>query len=179
MSTTPGTNPAQNNKNLFLMVGLFGGLVFLCGGMFVMAITTLQIVGKNATATFAMNETRPRGPGQTKSSGGGESDVAGATRVANSFIEDVIASKISDAYQKTSETFQGQYSTEEFRKHIEDMKGFRGASKGTMTLLRGQGADGELHFRGTVNMNTGIGRFELTVKEDDSGTWKVTSFEKK
>src|SRR4051812_2267092 len=104
MSTPPGTAPAQNNNVLYLAVGLVGGLIFLCGGMSVMALITLQVVHKNVVATFTMNDTRP-GPGGTAPRPiGSESDAAAAEKVGRAFLADALAGRIGEAYQKTTET---------------------------------------------------------------------------
>lgn len=175
MSTTPGTNPAQNNTPLLLMGGVVVGIVVLCGGMFVMALVTLQVVNKNAMGTYAGIGTQSMSGGTPASSAGTVDEGKPAHKVANDFMMHLRNGKLGDAYQLTSNGFQNTTSQEEFRKDIESDKLFRGFTQTSLSRMTGSTSD-IVKFRGSVTGANGMARFALNVKEEDDGSWKVDSF---
>jgi len=179
MNTTPTQNPAQQNTQLMILGGLAAGLIVLCGGMFVMAWVTLRIVDKGASGSFAAS-TQPVNTGSPASSArkieDPGSEGSDAYKVAKAFLSNLRAGQIGEAYQRTSNTYKGQESQEEFRRRIDGMKGIRGGTGQILSRFTG-GSDGQVDFRGAVTGPNGTARVTMTLVQEDDG-WHVESFGK-
>ena len=155
MSTEP-----QNNKTTIVVVSIVAGIVLVvvlaCGGLTYLGVVFVRSMSQAmSSAMQAMTE------------------IQGSMMTAQSFLEDVAANRVDEAYEQTSEGYQAKTSREKFQEMLDNHPGLKKAS----AMMTGTNP-GSNTARLTYVMTTPDGGNTTCtlqmIKEEDA--WKVDRF---
>jgi len=182
MSTAPNASrPPVNNKMMFALAGVIGGVVVLCSGLMVMALVSgyardrghAVVTGRSSAAKPVVRETATN-----PQDGDPTPENPGAFVVARRFLDALKLGRYADAYRLTSESLQGEEEQADFRARVEKMTVFRGHTKSSLETPTGRVVAGKVTIRGYVEGPRGMARFSMELVQEDNGEWKVSSFGK-
>jgi hypothetical protein len=176
MSTAPGaTGPKTNNTQLYIMVGIIGAVVVLCGGFFAMSLFTMQVIGRGLDTHRYAGGTGPtqEEPSSEQQPTKGLSNAELARDVARQFTGYLQRRQVEKAHSLTLDTFD---DADEFRQRMDRDPVVYGSNETSLTRMSG-GQPGEVDFTVVFRHATkGSSRYSMRVVEASDGTWKVQSF---
>lgn len=114
--SSPPASGSSANLPLYIMLGLAGGLVLLCGGMAVFMIVcmaAIQTLGSNANSTFA---TVGMSIGAAIDEQQDDDDAETATAV---FVQDLVEKRYQQAFQRCAPAFRAKTSPEALEKRFD------------------------------------------------------------
>jgi hypothetical protein len=166
MSTVPKSG---SDKTIYILLAGAGMIVVVCLGLFGWGLT--YFIGGRDDVT---RTTRTKRPNQTFATGEGAA-MLNPDQVVRAFFKELAESQLEDAYQRTSVSFQGQMSQNDFNEFIRKNNAFIGHLSLNYSTT-GQTDSGIKKYKGKAygGENGGVS-FSLELSKEDEG-WRVRTF---
>jgi hypothetical protein len=147
----------SSNKTLWIVLGIVGGVVVVCGGFIALSVVAVVMVTRSGTFHNTVEE-------------------IDAEEAAEEFLAEIDASGADAAYDLTSRGFQSRQSRTQFRSFVDRHPGLKGHQSVETDSNLFSSAPNRITVRGTIVTSTGS-RLRVTlqmVKENEE--WKVDDF---